>query len=837
MRISILGPTRPVWAPTLLAGLAAATGISGVTLVALAMLGVPPAALAAAALGLGATSLLGLFGLAAGQARRRPMLDETRLWRTVGEALPFPWFVVEGSGRTVQANDRFRRLLPGAEHAPLAALQARLGADGQAVGKFAKLADAAAGGASATEEIAMARPDGGVDWLRLATFPLGGQAGHVLWLIQDITAEREMEQVIREEQSKVVDLLEHAPIGFYSVDGKGRFLLINRTLCDWLGTSAEKIQAEELRVHDFLSARPSSDTPPHSLVTGSTAEAFSGEVALRARDGRVIAAHVDQAVIRDASTGALRTRSAVRNLAAERSRKRGNGSADGRFETYFEDAPVGVVLLDGDGCVVESNRAWRELVGANEDGVEGRGLADFLVPAEADKAASWLARVISDPAPGPALDATLNAMADESRNRVATMLANRFAADGDGNFNLVVYCFDNTEQKDLERQFTQGQKMQAVGQLAGGIAHDFNNLLTAMIGFCDLLMLRHTPGDPSFADIMQIKQNANRAANLVRQLLAFSRQQTLQPRVLTITDVLADLTNLLRRLIGANIELKMVHGRDLGAVRVDQVQLEQVVVNLAVNARDAMQDGGELSIHTRNLKLAEPLRRQGEVVPPGDYVVIEVTDNGTGIEPETLPRIFEPFFTTKGVGKGTGLGLSTVFGIVKQTGGYLLVDSEVAKGTTFTIYLPRHAAVAAKKRAAGDEDAEAKSDLTGVGTVLLVEDEDAVRMFSARALRTKGYKVHEARTGEQAIEILGELDDPVDLMITDAVMPQMDGSALIKEVRKIREDMRIICISGYAEDAFRQRLGEATDIHFLPKPFSLAQLAGKVKEVMALPGP
>ena len=834
----MLGPTRPVWAPSLLAGLAAAIGVSGVTLAALGMLGVPPAALAAAALGLGATSLLGLLSLAAGQTRRRPSLDEARLWRTIGEALPFPWFVVERSGRTVQANDQFRRLLPGAEHAPLAALQARLGSEEWAGGKIAKLADAAAGGASATEEMAMARPDGGVDWLRLATFPLGGQAGHVLWLIQDVTAEREMEQIIREEQSKVVDVLEHAPIGFYSVDGDGQFLLINRTLCDWLGTSAKEIRTEDLRVHDFLSARPSSDTPPYSLVAGSGAEAFSGEIALRARDGRVIAAHVDQAVISDASTGAVRTRSAVRNLAAERSRKRGNGSVDARFESTFDDAPVGVVLLDGEGRVIESNRAWRELVAAHEDGVQGRALADFLVPAEADKVASWLARVASDPAPGPALDATLRAMADESRNRVATMLASRLAADDDdGNFNLVVYCLDITEQKSLERQFTQGQKMQAVGQLAGGIAHDFNNLLTAMIGFCDLLMLRHTLGDQSFADIMQIKQNANRAANLVRQLLAFSRQQTLQPRVLAVTDVLADLSNLLRRLLGANIELKMVHGRDLGAVRVDQVQLEQVVVNLAVNARDAMQDGGELSIHTRTMKLAEPLRRQGEVVPPGDYVVICVTDTGTGIEPENLPHIFEPFFTTKGVGKGTGLGLSTVFGIVKQTGGYLLVDSEVSKGTTFTIYLPRHTAAAEKKNAADDEDADAESDLTGVGTVLLVEDEDAVRLFSARALRIKGYKVHEARTGEQAIEILSGLDDPVDLLITDAVMPQMDGSALIKEVRKMRRELRVICISGYAEDAFRQRLGEATDIHFLAKPFSLAQLAGKVKDVMALPGP
>jgi two-component system cell cycle sensor histidine kinase/response regulator CckA len=373
-----------------------------------------------------------------------------------------------------------------------------------------------------------------------------------------------------------------------------------------------------------------------------------------------------------------------------------------------------------------------------------------------------------------------------------------------------------------------------------------------MIGFCDLLLQRHAAGDPSFADIMQIKQNANRAANLVRQLLAFSRKQPLQPKNLNVTDALTELSHLLTRLIGEAIEFKLSHGRDIGLVRVDPGQFDQMIINLAVNARDAMSGpegraGGTLSITTSVETFDRPTRLGAEQVPAGRYVRITVADTGKGIAPENLGRIFEPFFSTKKEvpGAGTGLGLSTVYGIVRQTGGFILVDSAPGRGASFTVHLPRfapeaedaEAGASARKAAKGNgADTEASApepakDLGGTGTILLVEDEDAVRVFATRALKNKGYKVLEARTGEQALDILRD-QGSVDVMITDMMMPGMDGGTLARLIRVERPEIRIILISGYSEEIARGEVATGEDFHFLPKPFSLGQLASKVKDVM-----
>jgi two-component system, cell cycle sensor histidine kinase and response regulator CckA len=521
------------------------------------------------------------------------------------------------------------------------------------------------------------------------------------------------------------------------------------------------------------------------------------------------------------------------------------------FQRLFANAPVGIAVVDRFGRFVEANRAAGELFGASPQELLGGELIARLNEGERAAFAARLAAASDGATDREPIEIRLgfppervivlllrrldnqDGDSPSSAGAAADAAATSARGNSDAGDGLMLYFIDITEQKNLEAQFVQSQKMQAVGQLAGGVAHDFNNLLTAMIGFCDLLLLRSRPGDPSFADIMQIKQNANRAANLVRQLLAFSRQQALQPRVIDITDVLVELSHLLRRLIGENIELEFMHGRDLGLVKVDQGQFEQVVINLAVNARDAMPNGGRLTIRTANAHRAQPLRRGHEVMPAGDYMLIEVTDTGVGISPDDLVRIFEPFFSTKEVGSGTGLGLSTVYGIVKQTGGFVFVDSAPGTGTSFEIYLPRHQAseVAMADRTDSAEPAVPK-DLTGTGTVILVEDDDAVRMFGARALRNKGYRVIEAKSGETALDLIEETTEKIDLLITDVVMPQMDGPALIREVRRIDPAIRVIFISGYTEDSFRQRLGSDSEIHFLAKPFSLKQLAIKVKDVL-----
>ena len=343
--------------------------------------------------------------------------------------------------------------------------------------------------------------------------------------------------------------------------------------------------------------------------------------------------------------------------------------------------------------------------------------------------------------------------------------------------------------------------MQAVGQLAGGIAHDFNNVLTAIIGFSDLLLSNHRPSDPSFPDIMNIKQNANRAASLVRQLLAFSRRQTLRPQILSVSDVLADLRLLLVRLVGDKVKLDIQHGRDLWPLKADIGQFEQVIVNLCVNARDAINDapgdGGKVTIKTCNLKPAEiAAYPTGREMTLGEYVLIEVSDTGTGMGADVMQKIFDPFFSTKEVGKGTGLGLSTVYGIVKQSGGFVYPESEVDKGTIFRIFLPRHQPTAAETSAAAEEAAERKNndkvrDLAGSATIVFVEDETAVRAVGVRTLQARGYDVHEAENGAEALELLEDLGDTVDLVVSDVVMPEMDGPTLLDAAREGRVDRAV----------------------------------------------
>lgn len=402
---------------------------------------------------------------------------------------------------------------------------------------------------------------------------------------------------------------------------------------------------------------------------------------------------------------------------------------------------------------------------------------------------------------------------------------------GMGEAAVLLSLRDNSEEARLKRQVAQQTKMQAVGQLAGGVAHDFNNVLTAIIGHCDLMLMRHTPGDSDYDDIQQIKSNSNRAASLTRQLLAFSRQQTLRPQVVQLPDIVSEVSALLKRLLGENISLDVIHGRDLGTVRADPGQLEQVIVNLVVNARDAMPGGGTVTIRTFSVSADQVRAMRSEIMPIGDYTGLSVRDTGTGIAPDVLGKIFEPFFTTKELGKGTGLGLSMVYGIVKQSGGFIFADSEPGKGTEFSLYLPVHVAMPGDSAAIRPTPRKAAAPETwGTGTILLVEDEDMVRKVAERALTRQGYSVTVAGDGEQGLARLAEMAH-VDLLISDVVMPGMDGPAMVRKIRESRPDLPVLFMSGYAEEQLRKSI-DIDHVSFLPKPFSVNQLAQAAREAL-----
>ncbi|HEY0148587.1 MAG TPA: response regulator [Allosphingosinicella sp.] len=506
----------------------------------------------------------------------------------------------------------------------------------------------------------------------------------------------------------------------------------------------------------------------------------------------------------------------------------GGGFAEGsaNINALLEILPLGLALADRDGRFVYLNSAFRRAAGLSR-AAEPTWPGDLVVDEDKGVVSDSVRRFARGGAMSGDISVRLKNKADEP---VALTVA---GARGLGEAAVLLSLKDNTEEDRLKRQIAQATKMQAVGQLAGGVAHDFNNILTAIIGHCDLMLMRHTPGDSDYDDIQQIRSNSNRAAGLTRQLLAFSRQQTLRPQVLQLPDVIAEVSTLLRRLLGEKVKLQVKHGRSLGTVRADPGQLEQVIVNLAVNARDAMlakdaNAGGTLTIQSYAVS-ADDVRRMGsEILPIGDYTALRVSDTGTGIPPQLLSKIFEPFFTTKEVGKGTGLGLSTVYGIVKQSGGFIFAESEPGQGTSFTIYLPVHRAEATKTAPRKKEPA---GELWGTGTVLLVEDEATVRAVAERALTRHGYTVLLAENGEAAIEIL-EREKRVDLMISDVVMPTMDGPTTAREARKLQPDLPILFISGYAEEQLRQSI-DLPRVAFLAKPFTVQKLAEAARDTLA----
>ena len=789
-----------------------------------------------------------LLALAAGILRLSGKEAVSPTIKSVVDHAPDGLLVTDGGGRVVYANGAYLQLIEAAGADDVRPIERVFIGDPGVSEAVYRLLRAAREGRRLQEEVRVGGQRGEPGrWLRMRVRPLGEvnrEAGLTVWSIADVTRELERQENVFQELQNAIDYLDHAPAGFFSVDTNGEIGYLNATLAEWLDYDLAQVGSGGLKLDQLVAGQGAALLTTLSGAPGEVKTEVL-DIDLKTRGGRTLPVRLYHKV----AFGAEGAPGASRTLVLNRGSDHGTDPqrlAEVRFMRFFHNTPMAIATVDRPGQIVRSNALFARLFRSVLKGDGPDGSSILTVVAERDRGALEVAirRAADKQGEIAPVDAAL-AGAGERFARFYVTAVEEQAGDREA---AIVYGIETTEQRTLESQMAQTQKMELVGTLAGGIAHDFNNVLGAIMMATDFLVNAHKPTDPSFQDIMQIRQNANRAASLVRHLLAFSRKQTLRPQILDLGETLSDLTMLLRRLLGENVALSVSHGRDLWPVKADIAQFEQVIVNLAVNARDAMPDGGKLTLRTANVGADESATLRNKGMPIGEYVLIEVADSGTGIAPEIVEKIFDPFFTTKEVNKGTGLGLSTVYGIIKQSGGFVYVDTALGKGTAFRIFLPRYIPAAddvqtlqlpetsapalAGTMAAAEEVRRTASDLTGQGTILLVEDEEGLRALNARGLISRGYQVIEAGNGVEAIEALEKAGGRVDLVVSDVVMPEMDGPTLLKELRKRNPDLKIIFVSGYAEDAFEKSLPEHDQSDFLAKPFSLKQLVSKVKHAM-----
>ena len=772
--------------------------------------------------------LFAIFGYAAGHVRIGERVRDNDMIRAFADGLDDGLLVTRRDGRPLYANRALAELAATRGVDEVNALEALLGGDARAAAAYFRLERAASRGEAWREEIDLSMPGEAPRRLQVSHRPctVPGYERElgplVLWTVSDVTAERHRQLSAAQTLEAMLERLDSVPAGLMEVDARGTVRRINATLLRWLGIDPAGLAERALKLSD--------------IVASDDAELLASAAAAFHTQGTGV--DLDIALEKGTSVPLrfFARRDPEGGLMIAAFRREGGGddgatdTAEIRFARFFQSAPFGIATLGADGRLMSSNAAFSRMIPDAEAAI-GHPATEALCRSADTETTAAVSSAIKQALAGSAsltpIEITVGPEGAFARRvYVAPLTQARDAREA-----AILYVVDATEQKALEARFAQSSKMEAVGKLAGGIAHDFNNVLTAIIGFSDLLLQTHRPIDPGYKDIMNIRSSATRAAGLVANLLAFSRRQTLQAEPLHLQEALADWKPLVKIKVGEKVELKLLTGRDLWYVKTDRTQLEHVILNLANNAKDAMPEGGTLTIATRNVTERESRKLSHEGMPVGEYVVVEVADTGSGMPPEVMAKIFEPFFTTKAVGKGTGLGLATVYGIVKQSGGYIYPESALGKGTVFRVYLPRYMPdneeeIAVQKT----PKRETPQDLTGAGRVLLVEDEDAVRSFAVRALRRQGYEVLEASTGVEALEVMDKCDGQVDIVVSDVVMPEMDGPTLLKELRKQNPSLKIIFVSGYPHEAFETSLDKNEQFAFLPKPFSLPQLAAKVKE-------
>jgi two-component system cell cycle sensor histidine kinase/response regulator CckA len=812
----------------------AAAAILGALLVAFSLLPREGAAsLAAGVLGiLGVVGVLAVLATAAGLVQLAGSGADASITTSICDESPDGLIVTSADGRVVYANTAYLRMAGVRDRSAVGTVERLFHGASDVSEAVYRLAQAAREGRSRAEEVRLCPPlagGGAAGWYRIKVRPLthAGTGRASLWIIADVTLERDRQETAFQELQHAIEFLDHAPAGFLASDSDGDISYMNATLAAWLDYDHADVGTGSLRLADLMAG---ADRTLLAAATGTPGEARTDQldIALKRRGGQILPVRLIHRVGfgADGRVGTARTL-VLERTSGERPSEDAR-AAEVRLARVFNATPVAIAMLDKAHRITRSNAAFERLLPAALRATDpGGSLEAAIVERDRPALAAALAAAVEGKSEIPPVDVGL---AGEGERSALLFVS---ASDDGESAGAAIYALDTTEQRTLQRNLTQAAKMNAIGQLAGGVAHDFNNLLTVIIGHSDLLLANHRATDPSFHDIMQIKQNANRAAGLVRQLLAFSRRQTLRPQVLQLGDVLSDLQMLMRRLVGEKIDLDLRHGRDLWLVKADLNQFEQVMINLIVNARDAMPQGGKILVRTRNITAAECGALGEASLVAADYVAIEVEDVGLGMAPEVKEKIFEPFFTTKAVGEGTGLGLATVYGIVKQTGGFVFCTSTLGKGTMFTILLPRLSAEAAAALTQREAAKAQPTDLTGHGTILLVEDEEGLRALAARELKSRGYTVLQACSGQEALEVAEAHNGAIDLVVSDVVMPEMDGPTMFGELRKRGVKAKVIFVSGYAEDAFDKNLPDGEDFSFLAKPFSLKQLVEAVKGLTA----
>ncbi|MDF2117510.1 ATP-binding protein [Roseiarcaceae bacterium H3SJ34-1] len=784
--------------------------------------------------------VVGLFAFAVGFLQLSGQAAKNDITKLIADTGGEGLLVTEGDTRVLYANEAYMGLSGATDPADLRTVERLFSGTPDVSEAIYRLAQAAREGKRGSEELRLSPPlngDGPVGWYRIRVRPVErfGHKRATLWSVSDVTRERARHENVFQELQHAIDFLDHAPAGFFSADPDGKVSYMNATLAGWLDYDLAQYGSGGLKLSDLVAG---DGAHLISAIAGRASEVRTEtfDVDFKRRNGQSLPVRLIHRVAfaQDRTAGPSRT--LVINRAPGEEPAENLRAAEVRFARFFNQTPMAIATVDKNGSIMSANAGFARMMpdAFTDAGSGGRNIFSSVADRDHEALRAAIADAIAHRTDITPIDTALTGEAPRSARFYVSPgedAGQNSGQDIGQDASALVFALDTTEQRTLQESFAQAQKMQAIGQLAGGVAHDFNNVLTAIIGFSDLLLARHRPTDPSFQDIMQIKQNANRAAGLVRQLLAFSRRQTLRPQVLQLGDALSDLQMLLRRLVGEKVEIDVRHGRDLWFVKADINQFEQVLVNLVVNARDAMPNGGKITLSTKNVTAAECANVSEPGFIPADYVVIEVQDTGHGIPADVKEKMFEPFFTTKEVGKGTGLGLSTVYGIVKQTGGYISCESEPGKGALFRIYLPRHILAPEEEAARKDEPKAATpaADATGQGIILLVEDEEAVRAFASRALASRGYTVHQASNGEEAVEVAETINGKIDLIVSDVVMPVMDGPTMLGELRKRGITAKIVFMSGHAEDAFARNLPAGEEFGFLPKPFPLKQLIETAK--------